>query len=147
VRLHERLDPLKILNTLHFLLCRRIALLPFCANSAKGLNRVRPSSVFQTCCNGGTWNIALQISLVCTDRNHEMFANFACSFAFLLGIKPLWSVFSHFARCFPVSSVFPVFLGVSRFLAVLDFARCFPFCSEFLVWVGAAKIMNRNSHS
>jgi hypothetical protein len=76
-----------------------------------------------------------------------MFANFARSFAFLLGVKPLWSVFSHFAHCFPVSSVFPVFLGVSRFLVVLDFARCSPFCSEFLVLVEVAKIMNRNSRS
>jgi hypothetical protein len=75
------------------------------------------------------------------------FANFARGFAFLLGVKPLWSVFSHFARCFSISSVFSIFLGVSRFLAVLDFARCFQFCSEFLVLVGAAKIMNRNSRS
>jgi hypothetical protein len=50
------------------------------------------------------------------------FANFARGFAFLLGVKPLWSVFSHFARFFPVFSVFPIFLGVSRFLAVLNFA-------------------------
>jgi hypothetical protein len=79
--------------------------------------------------------------------NFANFANFARSFAFLLGAKPLWSVFSHFVRCFPVSSVFSIFLGVSRFLAVLDFARSFQFCSEFLVLVGAAKTMNRNLRS
>jgi hypothetical protein len=59
------------------------------------------------------------------------FANFARSFDFLLGAKPLWSMLSHFGRCFPVS----------------HFARSFQFCSEFLVLVGAGKSMNRNSRS
>jgi hypothetical protein len=36
-------------------------LAPFCANSAKG-DTVRPSLVFQTCCNGGTLIPVLQIS-------------------------------------------------------------------------------------
>jgi hypothetical protein len=49
------------------------------------------------------------------------FANFACSFAFLLGVKPLWSVFFHFARCFPVSSVIPVSSRFSILLGVFSF--------------------------
>jgi hypothetical protein len=65
-----------------------------------------------------------------------MFANFAHNFAFLLGVKPLWSVFSHFARCFPVSSVFPVFLGVSRFPQCFPFPRGSRFCSMFSILLG-----------
>jgi hypothetical protein len=57
------------------------------------------------------------------------FANFARSFAFLLGAKPLWSML------------------FSRFVNVSHFARSFQFCSEFLVLVGAAKTMNKNSRS
>ena len=63
-----------------------------------------------------------------------MFANFAYSFAFLVSVKPLWSVFFHF-------------LSVFCFLAVFQFAQCFPFFSEFLFLVGVAKIMNRNLRS
>jgi hypothetical protein len=76
------------------------------------------------------------------------FANFARSFAFLLGAKPLWSMLSHFARCCPIlPDVVPFCPMFSRLVSVSHFARSFQFFSEFLVLVGAAKTMNRNSRS
>jgi hypothetical protein len=57
-----------------------------------------------------------------------MFTNFARCFVFLLGVKPFCSVFSHFACCFAVPSVFSILLGVFSL-------------------VRATKIMNINSRS